>query len=189
MIHFTNSNKLSNHRSSLWEKSWGNTIVCRFFQAIYPIHRGNMEQILIAYGLLRETVTAIMMLYRNTKVKLQSPDGDTDFFNIFPGVLQGYILAPCLFIIYLGCLHWTSVGLIKENGSKLKKTKKQMISLRNSCGYRLFSWHSASWKYTSIAWSRQQRTLVSIWTQTKQSRCVFIKKESSLLQMAVLWNQ
>ena len=34
-----------------------------------------------------------MMLYRNTKVKVYSPDGDTDYFDIEAGVLQGDTLA------------------------------------------------------------------------------------------------
>ena len=42
-----------------------------------------------------------MILYRNTKVKVRSPDGDTDFFEIVAGVLQGDTLALYLFIIYL----------------------------------------------------------------------------------------
>ena len=29
-----------------------------------------------------------MMLYKNTKVKVRSPDGDTDFFDIAAGVVQ-----------------------------------------------------------------------------------------------------
>ena len=29
-----------------------------------------------------------MMLYKNTKVKVRSPDGDTDYFDIVAGVLQ-----------------------------------------------------------------------------------------------------
>ena len=29
-----------------------------------------------------------MILYKNTKVKIPSPDGDTDFFDIVAGVLQ-----------------------------------------------------------------------------------------------------
>ena len=33
-----------------------------------------------------------MMLYKNTKVKVQSPDGDTDFYDIVTGVLQGNTL-------------------------------------------------------------------------------------------------
>ncbi len=53
-----------------------------------------MEQILLAYGLPKETVTTIMMLYRNTKVRVHSLDGDTDYFNIVAGVLQGDTLAP-----------------------------------------------------------------------------------------------
>ena len=59
-----------------------------FSKAFDSIDRGKIEQILLAYGLPKETVTAIMMLYKNTKVKLHSPDGDTDFFDIVAGVLQ-----------------------------------------------------------------------------------------------------
>ena len=72
-----------------------------FAKAFDSIHRGKMEQILLAYGLLKETVAAIMMLYRNTKVKFCSPDGDTDYFNIVASVLQGNTLDPYPFIICL----------------------------------------------------------------------------------------
>ena len=50
-----------------------------------PLTPGKMEQILLAYGLLKETVIAIMMLYKNTKIKVCSPDGDTDYFDIVAG--------------------------------------------------------------------------------------------------------
>ena len=60
-----------------------------------------MEQILLAYGIPKETVAAITILYRNTKVKVRSPDGDTEYFDIVAGVLQGDTLAPYLFIICL----------------------------------------------------------------------------------------
>ena len=60
-----------------------------------------MEQILLAYGLPKETVAAMMMLYKNMKVKVCSPDGDTDFFDIVAGVLQGDTVALYLFIICL----------------------------------------------------------------------------------------
>ena len=71
-----------------------------FTKAFDSIHRGKMEQLLLTYGPLKETITAIMMLYWNTKVKVCSPDGDTDYFDIIAGVLQGEILAPYLFIIW-----------------------------------------------------------------------------------------
>ena len=49
-----------------------------FTKAFNSIHRGKMEQILLAYGQPKETVAAIIMLYRNSKVKVRSLDGDTD---------------------------------------------------------------------------------------------------------------
>ena len=48
-----------------------------------------MEQILLAYSLTKETVAAIRMLCKKTKVKVRSPDGDTDNFDIVTDVLQG----------------------------------------------------------------------------------------------------
>ena len=78
-----------------------------------------MEQILLAYGLPKETVAAIMNLYRNTIVKVRSPDGDTDYFDIVAGVLQRDTLAPNLFIICLDYVLRTSIDEIKENGFKL----------------------------------------------------------------------
>ena len=51
--------------------------------------------------LQKETVAAIVILYKNMKVKVHSPDGDTDFFDIVAGVQLGDTLAPYLFIICL----------------------------------------------------------------------------------------
>ena len=61
------------------------------------------------------------MLYKNMKAMVHLPDGDTDFFNIVAGVLQGYIFVPFLFIICLGYVLQRSLDLIKENGFTLKK--------------------------------------------------------------------
>ena len=58
-----------------------------FFKAFDSIHREKIEQILLAYGLFKETVNA-MMFYRNTKAMAHSPDGDTEFFDIIAVVLQ-----------------------------------------------------------------------------------------------------
>ena len=87
------------------------------------MHRGRMEQILLANRLLKETVTAIIMLYRNTKV--HSPDGDTDYFNIVAGVLQGDTLALYLFIIFLNYMLKTSIDKMKVNGFKLAKERSR----------------------------------------------------------------
>ena len=60
-----------------------------------------------------------MILYKNTKVKVYSPDRDTDNFDIVVGVPQGDTLAPYLFIICLDYVLQTSIDLMKENGFTL----------------------------------------------------------------------
>ena len=95
-----------------------------FAKAFDSMHRGKMEQILHANSLPKETVAAIMMLYRNTKVKVRSPDGDIDYFDIVAGVLQGDTLAPYLFIICLAVLRM-SIDKMEDNGFKLTKERSR----------------------------------------------------------------
>ena len=96
-----------------------------FAKAFDSIHRGKIEQILLTYSLCKKTIAAIMMLYRNTKVKVHSPDGDTDYFDIVAGVLQGDTLAPYLFIICLDYELRTSIDKMKDDGFKLTKERSR----------------------------------------------------------------
>ena len=96
-----------------------------FTKAFDSIHRGKIEKILLACGLPKETVAAIMILYRNTKVKVRSPDGHTEYFDIVAGVLQGDTQAPYLFIICLDYVLRTSIDKIKENGFELTKKRSR----------------------------------------------------------------
>ena len=66
-----------------------------------------------------------MILCRNTKVKVRSPDGDTDYFDIVAGVLQGDTLAPYLFIICLDYVLRTSIDNMRENGFELSKKRSR----------------------------------------------------------------
>ena len=66
-----------------------------------------------------------MILYRNTKVKVHSPDGDTEYFDIVAGILQGDTLAPYLFIICLDYVLRTSIDKIRENGFELTKRRSK----------------------------------------------------------------
>ena len=84
-----------------------------------------MEQILFAYSLPKETVAAIMRVYTNTKIKVHSPDGDTDFFKIVAGVKQGDTLAPYIFIICLDYVLRTSIDKMKDNGFKWTKERSK----------------------------------------------------------------
>ena len=84
-----------------------------------------MEQILLAYGLHKETVEAITILYRYTKVKVCSPDGDTEYFDNVGWVLQGDTLAPYLFIICLDYVLRISIDKIRENSFELTKERSR----------------------------------------------------------------
>ena len=64
-------------------------------------------------------------VYKNTKVKVCSPDGETDYFDIVAGVLQGDTLAPYRFIICLEYVLRTSIDLMKENCFKLAKKRNR----------------------------------------------------------------
>ena len=84
-----------------------------------------MKQILLTYGLPKETVSVIMMIYRNTKLKVCSLDRDTDYFDIIAGVLQWDTLASYLFIICLDYVLRTSINKMKENSFKLIKERSR----------------------------------------------------------------
>ena len=140
---------------------WSHRIVCNnFYKNSYmklyiftkdwidSIHRGKMEQIFLAYGLPEETVAAIMMPYRNTKVKVRFPDGDTDYLDIVAGVLQGDTLAPYLFIKCLDYVFRTAVDKIKENSFKLTKERSRSYSRKNNYRHWLRRWYSTSGKFT-----------------------------------------
>ena len=54
-----------------------------------------------AYDVPPNLLKSIMLMYKNTRAKVISPDGETDYFKILTGVLQGDTLAPYLFVIVL----------------------------------------------------------------------------------------
>ena len=58
-----------------------------FSKIFDSIHRGKMKLIKLAYVLLKESVTAITMLYKNMKAIARSHDDNTDFFDIVSGIL------------------------------------------------------------------------------------------------------
>ena len=104
-----------------------NKCVVDFFERFESIHGGKMVQILLAYDLLKETLTAIMMFYKDTKATIRSPDGNSGFFNIASRVLQGNTLEPSLFIIYQEYIQRTSIDRIKESSFPPRKGKNQKI--------------------------------------------------------------
>ena len=96
-----------------------------FSKAFDSIDRGNMKEILSAYGIPKETVDAIMIMYQDTRSMVRSPDGDTDFFDISAGVLQGDTLAPYVFIICLDYVLRKALHKNNELGSTFAKRKSE----------------------------------------------------------------
>ena len=84
-----------------------------------------MKEILSAYGIPKETVDAIMIMYQDTQSMVRSPDGDTDFFDISAGVLQGDTLAPYIFIICLDYVLRKALDKNNELGFTLAKRKSK----------------------------------------------------------------
>ena len=86
-----------------------------------------MKHILKSYRIPSETVNAIMMyittLYINTHSMVRSPDGDTQFFEIITGVLQGDTIAPFLFIICLDYVLKSSIDCSSNVGFTFKKSR------------------------------------------------------------------
>ena len=131
------SDYLSNLQRSMHTKFQGNTTVHKFLQR-------KMNQILLAHGLSKEIVTAIMMRFKNTKAIVPSPNGDSDFFDTTNGILQGNTLVPYLFIICLDYILQMS-DLIKENSFTLKKQEDEIPQ-------KLSRWSSTSYQYTYPKW-------------------------------------
>ena len=82
------------------------------------------EKIDEANSLDKETVIAmIIMLYKNRKAIVHSPDGNTNFFNIIAVVSEGDTLTPYLFIICQDYVLLTLIDLMKENSLTLKRAR------------------------------------------------------------------
>ena len=71
------------------------------------------------------------MLYKNTIINVRSLNGDTEFFDIAAGVLQGDILAPFLFIICRDYVLRISIDLMKEIAKPCKKARSRRYSAQN----------------------------------------------------------
>ena len=92
-----------------------------------------MKQILLVYDLPKESITAVMILYKNMKVMVHSSDGDTDFFDNVIGVLQRLSInnLPRLCTLNINRPH-------ERKWSHMKKGMKQTIPHRNYHGCRLY---------------------------------------------------
>ena len=108
------------------KKPAGDITICRLYQGLrFHSQREDGTNPTSIRPTKKKTVAAITILYRNTKVKIRSPDGDTEYFDIVAGLLEGDTLAPYLFIICLDYVLKTSIDKIRENGFELTKKRSR----------------------------------------------------------------
>ena len=90
-----------------------------FRKTFNSINREVMFNILPLYGIPQPIIAAIKALYTHTQASVITPDGETDFFDIEAGVLQGDTLAPFLFIIVLDYVLRLSLDTINDKGLQI----------------------------------------------------------------------
>ena len=160
-----------------------------FTKAFDSIHRGKMEQILLAYGLPKETVAEITILYRNIKVKVRSPDRDTEYFDIVAGVLQRDTLAPYFFIICLYYVLRTSIDKIRENGFELTKKRSRRYPAKTDADYADdIAILANTPKQAEMLLHSLERVLASLSMHTKLDICVLIRQATFPHWKELLWN-
>ena len=99
-----------------------------FSKAFDSIHRAKMMQILKAYGIPNELVNAIQKLYEETRAKVLSFDGETEYFEILGGVFQGDTLAPYLFTIVIDYIMRMAIDGKEELGFILNPKRSRRYS-------------------------------------------------------------
>ena len=94
-------------------------------------------KILRAYGIPEQIVKTISKFYMDTRARVLSPDGETEFFEILAGVLQGDTLAPYLFVIVIDyIMRMTIEDKATEIGFTLyprRSSRVQAINVTDLC--------------------------------------------------------
>ena len=177
-----------------WKNLKATLLFVDFSKAFDSIYRGKMEHILLAHDLPQETVKAIMILYKNAKARVHSPDRDTEFFDIVTGILQRHTLAPYLFIICQNYVLQTLINLMKENDFTLKKARSNwyppetITDTDYADDLALLANTPAQAESLLHTLEQVVEWIFSIWTHIKPSTWVLDKKELSPLLVASFWN-
>ena len=115
-----------------------------FCKAFHSISHSIMFKILEAYGIPCNLLRAIKATYDNLKAKVVSPDGNTQYFNICTGVMQGDTLAPFLFVVVLDyALRKAVTGIEEDLGPVVQKLVNANLGLKVNYGF-CFSCQRAS---------------------------------------------
>ena len=115
-------------------------------------------------------------------MKVRSPDGDPEYFDIVAGVLQGDTLAPYLFIIRLDYVLRTLIDKIKENVFELTKKRNRRYPAKTiadadyTYDIAILVNAPAKLKHYYIVWNEPPVALASMSMHTKRNTCALIKQ-------------
>ena len=84
-----------------------------FSKAFDSIHRPSLWGILLSYGIPERIVKAIGNIYDNSRCRVRTEDGLSDWFQVLTGVRQGCILSPILFAV---AIDWVLKKATKDHG-------------------------------------------------------------------------
>ena len=153
-IHYiTNFHYPSNSRCTC-KKPGGNNIICRLLPGL-EVHTRRKDG--ASTTRLRATQSDRRMLYKITKVKVSSSDGNTDYINIVAGVLQGDTLAQYLFIICLGGLliKWKTTVSSWQRKEAEDTPQKQLWTRTTPRTLHFWQTHPLKPKPCHIVWNEQ----------------------------------
>ena len=111
-----------------------------FKKAFDSIDRAMMFAILRHYGIPEKIVSAIRVMYDQSKSQVYLQGQLSEPFNITTGVLQGDVLAPFLFIIVIDYVSRESAGefgYLTHKGNNQDQSGRQMRSTTRQLEYRV----------------------------------------------------
>ena len=98
---------------------------CKVFESI---NHATLFEILRAYGIPPNLLKAFKLIYNNLRARIKTTEGDTDYFRMFAGIMQGDTLAPYLFVIVLD---YSMAKAISGRENELGLTLQHRQSIRH----------------------------------------------------------
>lgn len=152
-----------------------------FRKAFDSVHRESLWNILQLYGVPKKFIAVFQSLYNNSSCCVRTDTGHTDIFAIEPGVRQGCIFSPFLFMVALDFvmrkamarpntgidwdgqnrftdLDFTDIALLAENGYHLQEITSSLhkaaakVRLRISAERSKVMHKSSSWHAKDYDW-------------------------------------
>ena len=92
-----------------------------FRKTFDSVHRDTLWKILKLYGVPEKFITIFKGLYKNSRSCVRTHVGTTDYFNVYSGVRQGFVLSPAFFLIVIDFFMTKAMnlecGIISGNGT------------------------------------------------------------------------